>query len=111
MQEFEESPLDCSPEEDIPAAMFKGKRRSKTDPEGRRFQCGCGKTYLSYPALYTHIKNKHGGDQPNGTNVPTGKGGRGRPRKYPEGGLRISGPSSYLREKGFFGGPSDPLSG
>ena len=25
----------------------------------RKFICGCGKTYLSYPALYTHVKIKH----------------------------------------------------
>jgi hypothetical protein len=29
--------------------------------------CGCGKRYLSYPALYTHIKTKHEGRQPEGT--------------------------------------------
>lgn len=27
----------------------------------RNFKCPCGRTYLSYPALYTHIKNKHDG--------------------------------------------------
>lgn len=32
------------------------RRRSKNDNEGRTYQCGCGKSYLSYPALYTHIK-------------------------------------------------------
>jgi hypothetical protein len=35
----------------------KGKRRSKNDVDGRDFKCKfCDKTYLSYPALYTHIK-------------------------------------------------------
>jgi hypothetical protein len=42
-------------------------RRSRKDEEGRDFQCGCGKRYLSYPALYTHIKTKHDGRQPEGT--------------------------------------------
>jgi len=42
-------------------------RRSRKDEEGRDFQCGCGKRYLSYPALYTHIKTKHEGRQPEGT--------------------------------------------
>lgn len=42
-------------------------RRSRKDEEGRDFQCGCGKRYLSYPALYTHIKTKHNGHQPDGT--------------------------------------------
>ena len=34
----------------------RSKRRSKNDNVGRTFTCGCGKSYLSYPALYTHIK-------------------------------------------------------
>lgn len=45
----------------------KGKRRSKKDNVNRNFICGCSKTYLSYPALYTHIKNKHNGHPPIGT--------------------------------------------
>ena len=59
------------------------KRRSKNDCIGRDYVCGCGKTYLSYPALYTHIKTKHNGKTPEGTNanqVQSGRG-RGRPRK------------------------------
>ena len=61
----------------------KQKRRSKNDFYGRDYVCGCGKTYLSYPALYTHIRTKHNGKTPEGTNanqVQSGKG-RGRPRK------------------------------
>ena len=60
----------------------KHRRRSKNDNEGRTYVCGCGKSYLSYPALYTHIKQKHG-TAPDGTNNAqhnTGRG-RGRPRK------------------------------
>ena len=34
-------------------------RRSRKVVEGRDFDCGCGKAYLSYPALLTHIKTKH----------------------------------------------------
>ena len=34
-------------------------RRSRKDEQGRDYVCGCGKKYLSYPALYTHIKTKH----------------------------------------------------
>ena len=38
----------------------KQKRRSKNDVQGRDHKCSiCDKTYLSYPALYTHMKNKH----------------------------------------------------
>lgn len=75
-------------------------RRTK-DPQGSRdHKCQfCAKTYLSYPALYTHLRNKHpkgadggpggagghgqshggGGQQPGvGANR-----GRGRPKKSP----------------------------
>lgn len=31
------------------------------DDKDRPFICPCGKSYLSYPALFTHIKQKHGG--------------------------------------------------
>ena len=34
----------------------KTKRRKRNDPKNRNYLCGCGKAYLSYPALYTHIK-------------------------------------------------------
>lgn len=37
------------------------RRRTRNDDEGRNFTCHCGKSYLSYPALYTHVKTKHGG--------------------------------------------------
>ena len=51
------------------------KRRSKSEIEGRTFECKlCNKRYLSYPALYTHCKQKHK------TNNSSGRG-RGRPKK------------------------------
>lgn len=61
----------------------KNKRRSKNDTKNRDYKCGCGKNYLSYPALYTHIKQKHGGVYPPGTQLTQQKSsrGRGRPRK------------------------------
>lgn len=95
-------------QDDLTAGCFKGKRRSKTDPDGRSFLCGCGKNYLSYPALYTHVKNKHGGSQPDGTLIPNARSGRvrGRPRKHID--YRSS---TYFQDKGYFGGPTDPLSG
>ena len=38
----------------------RGRRRSKNDVDGRDHKCKyCDKTYLSYPALYTHTKQKH----------------------------------------------------
>lgn len=50
-------------QEDLKSAS----RRSRKDEQGRDYVCGCGKRYLSYPALYTHIKTKHDGHQPEGT--------------------------------------------
>jgi len=45
----------------------KRKQRKSRCTEGERnFHCGCGKSYLSYPALYTHVKTKHNGIFPNG---------------------------------------------
>ena len=37
----------------------KSTRRTKRDPESRDFTCRCGKSYLSYAAAYTHVKQKH----------------------------------------------------
>ena len=31
------------------------------DSKNRNFICSCRKAYLSYAALFTHIKQKHGG--------------------------------------------------
>ena len=51
------------------------KRRTKNEKEGRTFTCQhCSKSYLSYPALYTHCKNKHN------TSNTLGRE-RGRPKK------------------------------
>lgn len=56
----------------------KSNRRTK-DAQGRDFRCNyCQKTYLSYPALYTHLKNKHQG--PDGFPVAAISAGRGRGR-------------------------------
>lgn len=48
------------------------KKRPKLIRTGgpRNFICGgCNKTYLSYPALYCHIKRKHNGRAPLGTKI------------------------------------------
>jgi len=45
----------------------KRERRSKDDNYERNYICGCGKSYLSYAALYTHAKTKHLGVFPEGT--------------------------------------------
>lgn len=61
------------------SAKIKGKRRSKNEPEGRVHKCKqCDRTYLSYPALYTHIKTKH--TAPGVGPLHSGRG-RGRPKK------------------------------
>lgn len=52
-------------------------KKAKKDDGKRDFICGCSKKYLSYPALYTHIKTKHGGHEPKGTQ----KMGPGIPQK------------------------------
>ena len=63
------------------AEMIKRKRRKKStiQKEDSLFKCGCGKTYLSYAALYTHTKVKHEGLFPPGTNTGTKKK-QGRPK-------------------------------
>ena len=47
----------------------KKKRRPRSAAGERNYMCGCGKAYLSYPALYTHVKNKHDGVFPIGSNA------------------------------------------
>jgi hypothetical protein len=51
---------------------FQKKRRERKGKDqiiGRNFICGCGKSYLSYAALYTHAKTKHSGVFPAGTST------------------------------------------
>lgn len=66
----------------IPNDFSKKKRRSKNSAPGDKFICGCGKTYLSYAALFTHLRNIHDKIPPQGTIIPTNKkeGKRGRPK-------------------------------
>ena len=54
----------------------KRKRRARNDPHERDFVCPCGKSYLSYPALYTHIKNKHQGQTPAAGQITIPRGER-----------------------------------
>lgn len=61
----------------------KSKRRTRFESnQDRNYSCGCGKSYLSYPALYLHLRNKHKGVAPEGTLLPKqgGQNTRGRPR-------------------------------
>ena len=53
----------------------KRKRATKKESDIRNFKCSqCDKSYLSYPALYTHCKQKHNTNNHSGRN-------RGRPKK------------------------------
>lgn len=62
--------------------LKKNKRRSKNTVSNEKYICGCEKSYLSYAALFTHLKNSHNKIVPNGTIIPLKKkeGLRGRPK-------------------------------
>jgi hypothetical protein len=88
----------------------KKSRRSKNDNDGRDFKCKhCDKTYLSYPALYTHSKQKHAKGPDGAPQAPPSSGrGRGRPRKVPH---HRTDPKSddYFKAQERAGGPTNPL--
>ncbi|EAR97705.2 hypothetical protein TTHERM_00621250 (macronuclear) [Tetrahymena thermophila SB210] len=54
------------------------QRRSRSDNHNREFLCGCGKSYLSGAALYTHVKQKHGGIAQNGSQQPSASAGNAK---------------------------------
>jgi hypothetical protein len=61
------------------------KRRTREETNKRDFVCGCGKSYVSYPAIYLHVQRKHEGQWPENTNLPQkpdiqDKVPRGRPK-------------------------------
>ena len=91
----------------------KQKRRSKNDVDGRDYKCTfCDKTYLSYPALYTHMKNKHAKGPDGQPLIAFNSGrGRGRPKKKTFGCPRNAvEPTSryYFRTSDKSGGPIEP---
>jgi len=116
MERQEETDSDCDDDDD--PDKKKQKRRSKNDVQGRDHKCNyCEKTYLSYPALYTHMKNKHakGPDGQPLISVNSGRG-RGRPKKNASAGLRFSHvePSSdnfFKSNVERAGGPVEPTFG
>jgi len=64
------------------------EQQHQTNHQNRTFICSCGKDYLSYPALFTHIKQKHSGkvshylfQAPGPIERPRSDRKRGRPRK------------------------------
>lgn len=99
--------------EDIPEQ--EEEERKQTEEPPKVFQCSCGKSYMSYSALYSHNKQKHGGEP---TNLPSGRGGRkrGRPPKNGDHTRTRPKPSaetrqeddSYFRIHRLLGGPVDP---
>ena len=91
----------------------KQKRRSKNDVDGRDYKCTfCDKTYLSYPALYTHMKNKHAKGPDGQPLIAFNSGrGRGRPKKNTFGSSRNAvEPTSreFFRTSDKVGGPIEP---
>jgi len=65
------------------------KRRTLGETGKREFICGCGKSYVSYPAIYLHVQRKHNAEWQKNTVIPEktdnqDKVKRGRPkvRKY-----------------------------
>jgi hypothetical protein len=58
----------------------KRDRRTKDDQSERAWSCGCGKSYFSYAALYTHTKTKHGGVMQKGSQTANKKK-QGRPKR------------------------------
>ncbi len=61
------------------------KRRTLSETSKRDFVCGCGRGYVSYPAIYLHVQRKHNGDWPVDTIIPEktdnqDKVKRGRPK-------------------------------
>lgn len=67
----------------------KGSRNATNNTADKNYICGgCQKSYKSYPALYLHIKRKHGGIRPADTRAskPIAAGSKekhytGRPQK------------------------------
>lgn len=45
-------------------------KKIRKDEDDRIFICGCGRSYLSYPALYIHVRNKHNGVRQQNTILP-----------------------------------------
>lgn len=71
-------------EEDLAEIRREGLIESK-----REYGCPCGKTYLSYPALFTHVKQKHNGkvynflmQAPGALIKPKTEKARGRPKLH-----------------------------
>ena len=110
---METPPLDTPEDPNSPDKPAKSKRRTRNDLSDRDYKCGCGKMYLSYPALYTHVKQKHEGCAPDGTTAPCSRLGksRGRPKRsaFKSTETGVSDEDEFYEKHDFAGGPADPL--
>lgn len=95
---------------DNDANQLHKKRKTGATDEERKFPCKhCDKKYLSYPALYTHIKTKHKQLLSAPNNYDSAKK-RGRPKKNPD-----DTSDTKVKTKEYFNDPekkgtiSDPL--
>ena len=113
--EDEEFGDDNSMGSNLEGGKKKQKRRSKNDVQGRDFKCTfCDKTYLSYPALYTHMKNKHAKGPDGQPLIAFNSGrGRGRPKKNQIGCRSHVEPTNndFFRTIEKVGGPVEPTYG
>eukprot|EP00347_Sterkiella_histriomuscorum_P007733 403347763 len=88
------------------------KRRSRNEQSGRDFKCQvCDRTYLSYPAMYTHMKNKHAIDPSGGLFSNNQQRSRGRPKRPNEFSRVDPTTDLYMKSEGRGGGPNDPIQG
>ncbi|KAL4450783.1 hypothetical protein ABPG74_011625 [Tetrahymena malaccensis] len=95
-QMFQQNQMQMQQQANLNHQADKKGRRTRTDPNNRNYICGCGKSYLSYPALYTHVKQKHDGKAPSDTKKPEkSRGQRGRPTTTNQ---QIEGNDTYEHE-------------
>ena len=61
--------LACEPDKVYKYTVLtkRGRPEGGEDQRSRSWGCGCGKVYLTYGALYSHTRVKHGGVQPPGS--------------------------------------------
>ena len=61
-QQYQTFPQQIQQPQQQPNTSTNRQSNQPPPPEGKReYGCPCGKTYLSYPALFTHVKQKHDG--------------------------------------------------
>jgi hypothetical protein len=63
-------PIDNHEDQPPPIEKKQRKRRTLNETSKRDFVCGCGKSYVSYPAIYLHVQRKHDSQWPPNTKLP-----------------------------------------